>query len=167
MKNIVIISSNSIRHNYFKLMFAQNENINILQTYVESNESLDLSTKQQSLKNLDNETLLHFDARHNTEYDFFSDVIELYEDNSNSVMINKGHINNQKVVDEIISLNPDLIVTYGCSIIKPNLINHFKERIINVHLGLSPYYFGSGANFHCLVNNEFQFETSLLDIVMI
>ena len=31
MKNIVIITSNAIRHNYFKLMFAQNENtLNIL-----------------------------------------------------------------------------------------------------------------------------------------
>ena len=158
MKNIVIITSNNIRHNYFKLMLAHNSDINVLRTYVESDNSLDLSIKLSSVKALDNELLLHFDARHNTEYDFFSDIIELYKDDSKSIMINKGLINHKKVTDEIIDLNPDLIITYGCSIIKSNLLDCFKNRIINVHLGLSPYYFGSGTNFHCLVNNEFQFE---------
>jgi len=159
MKNIVIITSNQIRHTYFRLMFANNNNINVFRTYVESDDtSLDLSIKQPELQNLNDEVQLHFDARHNTEYDFFSDVIELVEDRSSPKIIGKGDINDDLIVDEVIKLEPDLIVTYGCSLIKPRLINAFKNRIINVHLGLSPYYFGAGTNFHCLVNNEFQFE---------
>jgi len=132
--------------------------INVLKTYVESNSSFELNLKKPSNNSLDDKAALHFDARHNTEYDFFSDVINYCEDKSNSKIIKKGDINNVDVVKEIIDLKPDLIVTYGCSIIKPKLIDIFKNRIINVHLGLSPYYFGSGTNFHCLVNNEFQFE---------
>ena len=45
-------------------------------------------------------------------------------------------------------------MTYGCCIIKPKLIELYKNKIINVHLGLSPYYRGSGTNFHPFVNNE-------------
>ena len=33
--NIVIITSNSIRHNYFKIMFSNNSIINVIRTYVE------------------------------------------------------------------------------------------------------------------------------------
>ena len=158
MKNIVIITSNSIRHHYFKILFSQNKNINILKTYVESVDEFKLEVKSTDKKMLTNKAAQHFIARHNTEYDFFSDVIDFCVDNSNSKYIKKGEINNRDIVNEIIDLNPDLIVSYGCSIIKPPLIKSFRNRIINVHLGLSPYYFGAGTNFHCLVNDEFQFE---------
>jgi len=158
MKKIVIITSNSIRHNYFKVVFSQNKNIKILRTYIESDSNFELKSKNICDSNLDNKVELHFDARHNTEYDFFSDTLTYCEDRSNSKVIKKGNINNQDIIDEIIKLNPDFIITYGCSIIKPRLIDIFRSRIINVHLGLSPYYFGSGTNFHCLVNNELQFE---------
>ena len=157
MKTIVIITSDAIRHNYFKILFSQNKNIKVLRTYVESNENVLLSEKTIDKKTLGNKVAQHFTARHNTEFDFFSDIVEMFEDKSNSKFISKNEINSSENVDEIINLNPDMIVTFGCSIIKLPLIKAFKNRIINVHLGLSPYYLGSGTNFHCLVNNEFQF----------
>tara|TARA_B100000767_G_C19702977_1_gene509250 strand:- start:291 stop:1022 length:732 start_codon:yes stop_codon:yes gene_type:complete len=125
---------------------------------VETGESFVLSEKHPNKDTFGDKVAQHFTARHNTEFDFFSDVIEHCMDKSNSKYIVKREINNIGIVNEIISLNPDMIVTFGCSIIKSPLIEAFKNRIINVHLGLSPYYFGSGTNFHCLVNNEFQFE---------
>ena len=158
MKNIVIITSNAIRHNYFKIMLSHDKSINVLKTYVESEDTFNLRYKSNEIDILDDKQSLHFNARHNTEYDFFSDTIEYLEDKSNSKFIKKNEINDTSIIDEIIAINPDLIITYGCSIIKPKLINAFKNRIINVHLGLSPYYFGSGTNFHCLVNDELQFE---------
>ena len=158
MKNIVIITSNDIRHNYFKIVLSKSVGINVLRSYIETNENFQLKPKEIDKNHLDNIPALHLDMRYNTEYDFFSDVIEYCEDKSNSKTIKKGEINSLDIINEIIKINPDLIITYGCSIIKPKLIKEFKNRIINVHLGLSPYYFGSGTNFHCLANNEFQFE---------
>jgi len=158
MKNIIIITSNAIRHHYFKTIMSKHKDINVLRTYAESNVDFKIAQKKTNKDNLYNTMALHFDARHNTEYDFFSDVIEYCDDKSNTKIIEKGDINNIEIVNEIINLNPDLIITYGCSIIKPKLIDIFKNKIINVHLGLSPYYFGSGTNFHCLVNDELQFE---------
>ena len=136
-------------------MFANRSNINVLKTYVESKTPLNLNVLTNS--NLEDLNQLHFNTRHNIEYDFFSDIINNIPDKSNSLHINKGDINSESIINEIYTLKPDLILTYGCSIIKPKLINLFSNKIINVHLGLSPYYFGSGTNFHSLVNNELHF----------
>ena len=46
---------------------------------------------------------------------------------------------------------------YGSSIIKGAILKEYKKKIINIHLGLSPYYTGSGTNFFPFVNNEPQF----------
>jgi phosphoribosylglycinamide formyltransferase 1 len=158
MKNIVIITSDAIRHNYFKILFSLQNDINVLRTYAESEVEFDLRPIEFSKEKLKDMNTLHFNSRHNVEYDFFSDIIENCVDKSNTKYLSKGEINDSGIVNEIIELNPDLIVTYGCSIIKPYLIQVFKDKIINVHLGLSPYYFGSGTNFHALVNKDFQFE---------
>lgn len=153
--NIVLITSNSIRHRYFKTMFANSSKINVVKTFVETSEEFEADYLKGT--QLDDISNLHFLARHNTECDYFLDVIENVPDRSNSHYINKGTINDDCIIDEICSINPNLIITYGCSIIKPKLINLFRNRILNVHLGLSPYYYGSGTNFHALVNNELHF----------
>ena len=157
-KSIIILTSNSLRHNYFKTVFAQEIDINVVKTYVEySGFESNLLHKFQTT-DINDINKLHFCSRHNTEIEFFGDIVSLIDDNSNSKYINKGEINNPDIIDEVISLNPDMIITYGCSILKKVLISSFPNKIINVHLGISPYYFGSGTNFHCLVNNELQFE---------
>lgn len=158
MKNIIIITSNAIRHNYFKILFSSNKNINVLRTYVEGADDFKLNSSSLDINKLDDLEYLHFLMRTNTEYDFFSNIIENCNDNSKSRFIEKNFINKNSIVQEIIELNPDLIITYGCSIIKSSLIDIFSNRIINVHLGISPYYFGAGTNFHALVNNDFQCE---------
>lgn len=154
--NIVILTSNDIRHNYFKIMFSNAKGINVLQTYAESSADFELKRKPIKSDDLNYPAKIHFDLRHNNEYDFFSDIIENCEDRSNTKFISKNEINESNTIADIISLNPDFIITYGCSIIKKPLIEAFENRIINVHLGLSPYYFGSGTNFHAMVNGDFQ-----------
>ena len=154
MKNIVIITSDAIRHKYFKIRFSNAEKINIIATYIES----DVGEQSISRKKYGayDDLSCHFITRHNTEHDFFSDVVNCFPDNSKTRYIGKNEINSDKIVEEIKALNPDFAVTFGCSIIKPPLIEALPRKIINVHLGLSPYYFGAGTNFHALINNDFQ-----------
>ena len=83
------------------------------------------------------------------------DYIKNTYDYSNSSYIPKGEINGDKVVKEIEKLNPDLIICYGASLINSSLLKSFKNRFINVHLGISPYYKGSGTNIFPIINNEF------------
>ena len=76
------------------------------------------------------------------------------EDHSSPKFIVKGEINNDDIVTEIIDLKPDLLVCYGSSLVKSKLLEEFEGRFLNVHLGLSPYYRGSGTNVWPLINNE-------------
>lgn len=152
MKNIkvVIITGDHPRHTFFRLKFGLNKKIEVLSSYCES--SLQNFVIQEcDYNNIEN---IHFNERYNVELDFFEEVINNCEDLSHPKIIQLNEINNDNTIKEIKKLNPDYIITYGCSIIKPTLIELFPNRIINVHLGLSPYYFGSGTNFWPLVNNE-------------
>ena len=47
-----------------------------------------------------------------------------------------------------------MIICYGSSLIKTRLINLFENKFLNVHLGISPYYRGSGTNVWPLINKE-------------
>lgn len=153
MKKIIIITSNALRHTYFKTLLSNAYNIDVIKTYVEGEDAgLSLHRDEQKYAGLEQQ---HYRERHNTENDFFSDVTDWLLDKSKSVYIKRGSINEISYTDEIIHLNPDLIITYGCSIIKPRLIEIFKKKIINVHLGLSPYYRGAGTNLHAMINKDF------------
>jgi len=157
-KKVIILTNNEIRHKYFRTRFSSSKNIDVLKSFCEGrNDNGVLKQYTYDWPDLSDIEEIHFKERFNTEYDFFSDILNLMPDLSNPAFIEKGEINLEENVKEIIEINPDLIITYGCSIIKPPLISAFPNRIINVHLGLSPYYFGAGTNFHPLVNNEPQF----------
>jgi methionyl-tRNA formyltransferase len=49
---------------------------------------------------------------------------------------------------------PDVVLVFGTGILREPLLSEFEGRIINIHLGLSPYYRGAGTNFWPLVNRE-------------
>ncbi|MWV62104.1 hypothetical protein DCO58_06015 [Helicobacter saguini] len=151
MKQIVILTSDSLRHTFMRKATALNSNIKVLKSYCEthSNRIYEYATSKIQQE--------HLKYRDLSEKDFFEPFVKLTPDYSNPIFIQKNEINEQKHIDSIISLNPDLIIAYGCSIIKEPLLNAFKHRILNVHLGLSPYYRGSGTNFFPFVNNELQY----------
>ena len=151
--NIIISTGNEKRHEYFRKRISSNEKIHVLSSYCEGNE--------RSLENrtLDNEKshlieIQHINARKQSEEDFFGLALTNMSDNSNPNFIKKGDINNKNLVSEIISQKPDLLICYGSSLIKSELIEIFKGSFLNVHLGLSPYYRGCGTNVWPLINNE-------------
>tara|TARA_B100002051_G_C16632893_1_gene584262 strand:- start:2 stop:796 length:795 start_codon:yes stop_codon:yes gene_type:complete len=52
-------------------------------------------------------------------------------------------------------LNSDLYIIFGSSYIKGDLINFLcKNRAINIHMGISPYYRGADCNFWALYDNN-------------
>lgn len=150
---IVILTGNELRHQYFRQRIAQSKNIKVLCSYCESDErNLYSIVRKESIVN--SLRLQHLEQRQKYEEEFFLDFCQKTDDESNSTIIPKGDINKEEYVQEIIKLNPDMIISYGCSIIKSELMYLFKKRFINVHLGLSPYYRGSGTNYFPFVNGE-------------
>ncbi|MEO9953569.1 formyl transferase [Nonlabens sp.] len=152
MKKVILLTSGELRHDFFRMYIALQPGITVIRSYCESIEK-NLVSK---IKNTDVSSLRykHLQAREQTEKDFFEEFVAYNEDKTQPVHITKGAINDAVIVQDIINLSPDLIISYGCSIIKAPLIEAFPDRFINIHLGLSPYYRGSGTNYWPFVNNE-------------
>lgn len=151
MIDVVILTSSQLRHEFVRKAIGLCDDINVLRSYCESSDGriIDRAKKEGSQIKIE-----HLRARERTEKDFFDHFVELSPDKSNSQLIAAGDINKSVHVEEIEKLDPDILVAYGCSIIQEQLLSLFEDRVLNVHLGLSPYYRGSGTNFWPLVNRE-------------
>lgn len=90
----------------------------------------------------------------NSELKYFGDEKGFNLSAEKIKYVQYDNVNGQEIFEWIKSLNPDCIAIYGTSIIKPPILNNYENRIINMHLGLSPYYRGSGTNFWPLVFGE-------------
>lgn len=152
-KRIIILTGNEQRHTYFRKTLANDNRIEVLTTFCESaDQSLAARTAaNESASTIEHQ---HVAARTQSEQDFFKEVTTNTTDHSKPIVIDKGAINDPEITEKIISLNPDILICYGSSLIKTELLERFSGRFINVHLGLSPYYRGSGTNVWPLINNE-------------
>lgn len=103
--------------------------------------------------NAEDETVIgqHFEARDASEETFFRehDLVK-----APARRVSPGGCNDPGEIDAMRRLAPDVVLVFGTGMLKQPLIDTFPGRIINVHLGLSPYYRGAGTNFWPLVNGE-------------
>ena len=153
MKRIVILTGSELRHEFFRKYIALSKDIEVINSYCEGQEkSLRAITEKDGIA--DDVRLKHLSAREQSEKDFFELFVETTADHSNPVHLPKGEINTPKDTQSITNSKPDLLIAYGCSIIREPLLSTFEGRFLNVHLGLSPYYRGSGTNYWPLVNYE-------------
>ena len=150
MKRIAILTGAELRHTFFRKFIAFSEDIEVVKSYCEK-KSLRALVEREETHELRSQHLM---AREQSELDFFGAFVEHTVDRSNPVFLPQGEINSPNYAHEIIDTNPDLLVAYGCSIIKEPLLSAFEGRFLNVHLGLSPYYRGAGTNYWPLVNEE-------------
>ncbi len=153
-KRIVLLTGDELRHQFFRKFIANENEINVLATYCESEKGNlnDLISKSNEVTDA---RVAHLKERELVENFFFKEYCEKVKDLSNPIKISKGQVNDKQCIEEVKELNPDIIIAYGCSIITSSLLKLFKNKFINIHLGLSPYYRGSGTNFWPIVNNEF------------
>lgn len=153
-KKIVLITADETRHRFFKNKINEFNDFKLSLCVYEDNKKRQ-STIIKKDKSYPSKLKKHFEDRnfYEKKYLKFSKKKKIKE-----IKISRGELNyNQKLVEKIIRLKPNFIISYGCSLIKNKLIKKFEKKFINLHLGLSPYYKGSGTNFWPIVNNEFQF----------
>lgn len=84
----------------------------------------------------------HFEDLAAAEQNFFCDG-ECTEVDFSTV----DDLNSSKAVTYAKSLSPDVICLFGTSILKDGWLEAFPNRIVNLHLGLSPFYRGSATLF--------------------
>lgn len=154
-KEIVILTESETRHTYFRLMLGIDNRFKVIGSFCEGDEK---SLKNRTFENPNSSWLekQHSIARSQSEADFFDQIIINTEDVSNPNFIGKDEINDEYVVKKIEELKPDILVCYGSSLIKSRLLKTFSGRFLNVHLGLSPYYRGSGTNVWPIINGELE-----------
>lgn len=152
MKKIIILTGSELRHDFVRKFIALDPEIKVVASFCEGTEK---SYKTLTDKQEDNEMRKrHLIAREQSEEDFFRLFVETGEDKSKPLFLPKSEINSLKCFEQITNSEADLVVAFGCSIIKEPLLSAFPDRFLNAHLGLSPYYRGSGTNYWPLVNGE-------------
>ena len=155
MKRVVVLTGSELRHTFARIFLAASDGIEVAQCFCEGIEkSLAATVEADAVSSLRKKHVL---ARQQSEEDFFRSYVEAVSDRSRPRFLEKGAINSPDSTQRVIDLAPDLVVAYGCSIIREPLLQTFSGRFVNVHLGLSPYYRGSGTNFWPLVNGEPQY----------
>lgn len=146
--SVVIITGDQLRHHYFANRLG--EHFNLRGIVSESVYKPPIEGSSQDMQDLRK----HFAEREEAEGRFFGSDAEFNMPGEDVLEISKGEANSEEVFKWIQSRDPDYLILYGSSIIRDPLLTEFDGRTINMHLGLSPYYRGSGTNFWPLVNRE-------------
>ena len=95
----------------------------------------------------------HFAARDVAERALLGDRSE-WPPSTNVLPVPHGESNSDAVRHRLVAAAPDAVLLFGTSIIRRPLLEAFSGRVINLHLGLSPWYRGSATNFWPLVNRQ-------------
>jgi len=88
--------------------------------------------------------LKHFSNRLKTEKKFFG---EPTIPDIPILNIEESELNSKKTVDFLKSFEPDIVLLYGCHLIKEPLLSVLPIHSINLHGGLSPRYRGTATMF--------------------
>lgn len=146
---IVMLTSNNVRHRAAAQRLARKTNM----VGIVSEGKIPLVAGSELLSEADQLVRKqHFSERDAVERQFFGADVAFPDTRLHEIQ--QGTINAPSVLDWIQQQNPDLIVLYGTGLVKPPLLSFYDNRIINIHLGLSPYYRGAGTNFWPLVYRE-------------
>jgi len=147
---IVLLTSDSLRHKFIASEISKQLDLKLI--VIEAK-----SAKIQDTSELNKEDgafiSAHFEARSKSESLFFGGYKEFPKEIP-QLRISHGNINSAEVNNAIDKITPDLIVLFGTSIIKEPLLGKYSGKIINLHLGLSPYYKGSATNLFPYYHNE-------------
>jgi methionyl-tRNA formyltransferase len=151
---LVIFTSNGIRHKYVANTLTKFVDDILIVSECRQNDASDKET-EGNLSPIDE----HFRKRYLTEKVMFAGN-DVFKGNVLPLVYKEANLEyTYQVVKEF---DPDLMIVFGSSIIKEPLLSLKPNRFVNLHLGLSPYYRGSGTNFWPFVNKELEYVGSTI-----
>jgi methionyl-tRNA formyltransferase len=150
MPKLILLTSNHLRHRYIAHCLAEAHDLSGI-----ISEAKAIHVERPVLEKTDLEAInsKHFADRLASEKSWFGSF-DHFPEATSLLEISSGESNSAECQYWIEQLNPDYIVLFGSSIIKPPLLNAYRNKIINLHLGLSPYYRGAATNFFPLYYNQ-------------
>jgi len=143
----IVLTSTLRRHQYVANILARR--LDVVQVFQEEK-----SFEPMKYAGSDQEAAIierHFAARDASEEAYFAghDTVQ-----APSRRLPRGGPNLPEAIAAMRSCAPDVVLVFGTGLLKQPLIDAFAGSILNIHLGLSPYYRGAGTNFWPLVNGE-------------
>ncbi len=153
--NVGILTSNDIRHRYFVNAIADAFNVTAIvhqdTGYVPADtekDNLDIRTSKM--------LRMHFEERTRQEQAFCGHDAQIRSGHHECTVrfVDPRTLNSHDTVHFLTTAQVDVVLVYGTGLIKQPLLDAFGGRMINMHLGLSPYYRGTATNFYPLVNEQ-------------
>jgi folate-dependent phosphoribosylglycinamide formyltransferase PurN len=145
----VLLTGDQLRHRFAARRLA--DHLDLVGVVSEGKAALPLA--DPGLAQQDREVFQrHFRERDDVERRFLGGADAFPDTHCHEVQ--HGRINDATIFEWVMAREPEVVVLYGSSIVKEPLSEAYGDRMINLHLGLSPYYRGSGTNFWPLVNRE-------------
>lgn len=146
--SVLVMCVDSLRHKFVANFLT--ENLNVVGIVCEVKKS-NIIGKTESETDIISR---HFQERDEKEREYFSGNEDFKLSKDKIFFIEYRRANDEKVFTWIKSRKPEYIILFGSSVIKSPVLNFYKDKVINMHLGLSPYYRGAGTNFWPLVLKE-------------
>lgn len=150
-KRVVMLTGTALRHDFARKALAREAGIDLVLTVCEGHAQKQRRNAEGRGLTEESLAIRHLDMRDRAERDFFGAFDRYVPDQSNPLFAGDRSVNAPDIVDRILAAEPDVVVAYGCSIVREPLLSAFAGRFLNVHLGLSPYFRGAGTNFFCFV----------------
>ncbi len=147
---ITLFTSDKIRHNYLiKLLSKICTNLCVIQeTGFDASKT---NTKKNSFSKIINE---YFKNVSEAEEKIFNENIN-YNSNTKILKIPFNTLNNISINSNNDYFKSDIYLIYGTSYIKNDLVEFLiKNKALNIHMGVSPYYRGTSCNFWALFDNN-------------
>ncbi|MFH1108939.1 MAG: formyl transferase [Planctomycetota bacterium] len=109
----------------------------------------------------------HFAERSRQEQIYFGGQCEFVPETESCAvrLMPPGRLNSPATLDFLESHGVNTLVVYGTNLIRTPLLEGFAGRIINLHLGLSPYYRGTATNFYPLLNEEPEYVGATIHLI--
>lgn len=150
---VTLFTSNKLRHNHLvSELSSVTDNLYCIQECKE-----DLVGNVSGLQKKSNLTTTYFKNVALAEKSIFSDIKPIHE-NIAYKKLKMGELSQQKRESLAKFLNSDAYIVFGSSYIKGWLAEFLvSKKAVNIHMGLSPYYRGSGCNFWALYDKKPQY----------
>ena len=142
----VVLTASKLRHNYFTKAVAENYDL----------KGVVRQPKQQYYhKDVYESSIVtsHFERLLDKEEQYFGKYSRFFGKGSGFDVLETTDINNELCVEWVKKKEPEVIFLFGTKILKQVWFDNFNH-VINLHLGLSPFYRGSATLFWPFVNNE-------------
>jgi len=88
------------------------------------------------------------------EKQYFNDDFSIKDITIPFTLIKQNNVNSQIIKKQLQDINPDIILTFGCSLLKKEIFNIAKIGCVNIHTGIVQKYRGVDSCYWAIFNDQ-------------